>query len=416
MDAEILSVGTEVTRGDVVDTNAAYLARELSALGANVRFHVAVADCSGDIEAALRQACQRSRLVLVTGGLGPTPDDLTREVVARVLGVPLITIADEVERLRNFFRRRGRPMPESNLKQAMVPAGARALPNSVGTACGFWATAGMTQIIVLPGVPTEMEVMFSTAVRDDLRRHLGEIGVAVEQVQTFGLPESELASRIHDLMRRGANPDVGTRLADGTISVRIVARAATRAAAQALAHATAAEVAQRLGEAVYGYGETTLEEALARHLERLGCTIAIAESCTGGLVGGLLTSVPGISRFFLEGVVAYSNEAKVKQLGVDATLITRHGVVSAEVAQAMAAAIRRAAGADIGVGVTGIAGPGGATPAKPVGLVYIAIADNRGGECHELRLAGSRQQVRLRAARAVLNFVRLRLLRQEAKN
>ena len=413
MNAEILSIGTEVTRGAVVDTNAAWLAEQLSALGVDVRRHTAVGDRHDDIESAFAAACELAEVVVITGGLGPTLDDVTREVVARAGGLPLARVDDEVERIRDFFRRRGRELPESNLRQAMVPRGARVLPNACGTACGFWLDLKDTAIIALPGIPAEMTAMFSDGVLPELRKRIGDCGVAVRKVQTYGMPESTLGGRLRDLMVRGANPDVGTRLQLGTITVRILARGANRPEAETLAETTAAEVRRRLGDAVFGSGEQRLEEAVAALLVGRQCTIALAESCTGGLAASLLTNVPGVSQVLVEAVVTYGNDSKVRRLGVDEALIRDHGAVSPEVAQAMAEGIRSTSGAELGVGITGVAGPAGGTPDKPVGLVYVALAD--GGETivQELRLGGNRRQIRERAATAALNAVRLQLGHQE---
>jgi len=413
MNAEILSIGTEVTRGTVVDTNAAWLAEQLSALGVDVRRHTAVGDRQDDIESAFGAACALAEMVVITGGLGPTLDDVTREVIAEASGLPLVRMDEEVEHIRAFFRRRGRELPESNLRQAMVPQGARVLPNARGTACGFWLDLEDRAIIALPGVPGEMTAMFSDGVLPELKKRIGDDGIAVRKVQVYGMPESTLGGCLRDLMVRGANPDVGTRVRLGAITVRILARGDSRSEADALAETTAGEVRHRLGDAVFGCGEQRLEDVVATLLLERKCSIALAESCTGGLVASLLTNAPGISEVLMEAVVTYSNDSKVRRLGVDEALIRDHGAVSPEVAQAMAKGVRKTSGAELGVGITGIAGPAGGTLEKPVGLIYVALVDGSETIVQELRLGGSRRQIRERAARTVLNAIRLRLVHQK---
>ena len=412
MNAEILSIGTEVTRGAVVDINAAWLAEQFSALGVDVRRHIAVGDRRDDIESALAAACELADVVVITGGLGPTLDDMTREVIAGARGLPLVRVDEEVERIRAFFRRRGRDLSESNLRQAMMPRGARVLPNARGTACGFWLDLEGTAIIALPGVPGEMTAMFSDGVLPELRNRIGDGGVAVRKVQICGMPESALGGRLRDLMVRGANPDVGTRVRLGVITVRILARGGARPEAEALAETTAAEVRRRLGDVVFGSGDQRLEDAVAALLVEQRCTIALAESCTGGLAASLLANVPGVSEVLMEAVVTYSNDSKARRLGVDEALMRNRGAVSIEVAQAMAEGVRSTSGADLGVGITGIAGPAGGTSEKPVGLVYVALADASETTVQELRLGGNRRQIRERAAIAALNAVRLKLAHQ----
>ncbi|MFP4055295.1 MAG: competence/damage-inducible protein A [Candidatus Brocadiia bacterium] len=407
MYAVVLSVGDEVVDGQVVDRNAAWLSRELLRLGVDVMRHEAVRDVEEAIEAAVREAARRAHLVVVSGGLGPTEDDVTRHGVAAAAGVHLELHEPSLARIEERFRRYGRPMPVQNRIQAMVPQGAAVLPNHEGTAPGFVVACQEAQVAVLPGVPREMEAMFV--------RHLrGLIGampverrpIRTEVLRTFGLPESAINQTIRHLMGRVANPLVGLLVSEGVISVKFTATARTQEQAAGLIRPVREEVRRLLGDAVFGTGEETLEQVVARLLEARRATIAVAESCTGGLIGHYITQVPGISRFFLEDLVTYSDGSKTRVLGVPQETIERVGAVSQEVAAAMAEGVRRRAGADIGLSTTGIAGPGGASPEKPVGLVHFGLATEEGTRTEQRRLVGSRHVVKDRAAKAALDLLR----------
>ena len=419
MRAQIVSVGNEVVGGAVADTNAAWLARRLEAMGATVLAHRAVRDMLGEIVQALRDAASAADAVIVTGGLGPTADDLTREAAAELTGSSLVPHEGARRMLEEFFRRRGRAPHPTNLKQASLPEGATWLPNPRGTAAGFALEHGRARLFFLPGVPSEMEGMFNDEVAPRLESLLAGAGGCCRSVTLFGVPESEVGAALGDLMARGANPEVGTMAKTGVIVVRIVARGDHPEAARALADQTVQRVRALFGEHVVGEDVESLAEIVGRRLIAMGRTIALAESCTGGLIAAMLTDVPGISASLMEGVVAYANEAKVRRLGVPAALLQEHGAVSREVAEAMAGGVRAASGADIGLAVTGVAGPGGATPAregrpaKPIGLVHLALADERGIISAQAQFAGDRGQVRTRAALAALDMVRRRLMETE---
>ena len=416
MNAEILSVGNEVVGGAIADTNAAWLSQQLDAMGLTVVRHAAVRDELPEIVAALAAACRGADVVVVTGGIGPTPDDLTREAVAELTGRPLRTDPDAEEMLRGFYRRLGREPHPSNLKQAAIPEGGEALINRCGTAAGLTCTHNGARLFVTPGVPREMVAMFEADIRPRLDALVDGLAAACRELTLFGVPESDVGAALHDLMQRGANPEVGTMARTGFITVRIVARGQTPQAAAALADDTAASVSRTFGDSVVSDRGEDLPAAVARLLIDSGTTIALAESCTGGMVAAMLTDAPGISRCLLEGIVAYTNDAKSRRLGVPADLIEAHGAVSAPVAEAMARGICESAGADIGIGITGIAGPGGAVPqapgrpGKPVGLVHLACAHKDGIVLEEGHFAGDRRMVRTRAALAALNMVRLHLI------
>ncbi len=410
MNAEIVSIGNEVVAGVIADTNAAYLAARLEELGAAVVAHRAARDFENEVIAALKAACESAQLVFVTGGLGPTLDDLTREAAAKLAGVDLIEDERAAAMLRSFFAARNRVPHPINLKQATIPKGATYLPNHYGTAAGFSMEFHGTTLFFMPGVPREMKAMFEDEIVPLLREKLPGSGNCRRTLLVMGMGESDLGAKLGDLMQRGRNPEVGTMVHGGIIAVRIVAREQDARVAQQKAEADVARIREVLGLSIISEDESTLPFAVARLLEEKGRTIAIAESCTGGLISGMITEVPGISRFFLEGVVAYSNEAKMEILGVPEPLLEKHGSVSTEAAAAMATGIRNRSGAEIGISVTGIAGPGGGTPQKPVGVVCFALADDAGVIAREERFGGNRNEIRDRAAKYALNLLRLRLL------
>ena len=412
MNAAILSVGDEVVSGQIADTNAAWLAEQLGALGVEVTRHEAVRDLEEDIEEAVRRAAARAHLVAVTGGLGPTEDDLTRHGIAAAAGVPLDLDEASLGHIEERFRRYGREMPPHNRIQAMIPQGATVLPNSEGTAPGFVVCVDDTCVAVMPGVPREMKAMFASHLTPFIEAMpIERRAVRVERLKLFGLPESGVNQTLLHLMRREANPLVGLLVNEGVITVKFTATATTDAHAAELIRPVREDAEKRLGDALFGSGDDTLHEVVAALLERHNQTIALAESCTGGLIGHYLTEVPGISRFFLEDLVTYSNEAKTDLLGVPQETIAAVGAVSEEVAAAMAEGVRRRAKADIGLATTGIAGPTGGSPDKPVGLVYCGLATGQGTRVERLKQIGTRQVIKDRAAKAALNILRLHLQR-----
>ena len=412
MKAHVLSVGTELITGQVVDTNAAWLSAGLAARGVDV---VARSTCGDDLAMMVSEIERMARiadLALITGGLGPTEDDLTREALARALGVALVMDEDALENLRRFFQERGREMPPSNQVQAQVPAGARALENACGTAPGIQARLGGCVMYALPGVPREMRQMFERCVLPHLPADGGGRAVAAASFHTAGTTESELGERIRDMMARGRNPTVGTTAREGIISIHIRAAGPQPDAARTLLERDASELERRLGSLVFGRDETTLASAVAGLLVARDATVTTAESCTGGLVATWLTDVPGSSAYFQQGVVTYADEAKTRLLGVPASLIRAHGAVSPEVAEAMARGARERAGADYGLSLTGIAGPTGGTQEKPVGLVHLGLATAYGVDLHTLRFGPHqpRLEIRTRSAVAALNQLRLKLM------
>jgi nicotinamide-nucleotide amidase len=411
MEAEIIAIGSELVSGERLDTNSQWISERLGEIGIPVGFHTTLGDDLERIVKAFQVAAQRAGLVIVTGGLGPTQDDLTRDALAALAGVPLVEDAGCLAAIEAMFARRNRPMAPRNRVQALVPRGADPLPNRVGTAPGLWMDHGGATFAALPGVPSEMKVMYDEQVVPRLRQR-GEAGrVLVHRtINLFGRGESDIEADALDLTTRGRRPEVGITVHDATISFRVTCDGATEAEALVEVESTLVLIRQRFSDLVVGEGEGhDVPEALAGLLLEQRRTIALAESCTGGLIAARLTDIPGISSAFLGGVVAYSNGAKTALLGVPSELIAAHGAVSAEVAQAMAEGARQRFGADMGLSVTGIAGPGGGTPEKPVGLVYLGLATAGRVRSRRLDLGPEqpRDVIRSRAAKQAMNWARL---------
>jgi len=394
---EIVATGDELRLGEVVDTNSAFAARSLAAGGVEVSRVTVVGDSRSEIACAIREARARADVVLVTGGLGPTLGDLTREALADALGVEVETRPEALGEIERWLRR---PLSELDRRQALAPRGAEMIPNRWGSAPGLKVRAGARTVYALPGVPHEMRGMFETSVLGEILSMRRSSSIATCHLVTHGLPESQVVARLSHL--RTGDVALGTRARAGTITVRFLARAATREEAERRADSAADSAAKLLGEFVAGRGDRDMAELVAEELLSRGLRVAVAESCTGGLVAARLVGVSGISRVLVEAIVAYSNESKTNRLGVSAGLIAEKGAVSAEVARAMAEGARVRAGADIAVAVTGVAGPQGGTEAKPVGLVYLATASALGTEAAEHRFRGERDAIRERAAEEAL--------------
>jgi len=406
--AIIISVGNELTSGQVVDTNSAYLARRLSQLGVETVEHITLPDDRSIVGEALKSASRRAEVIIVSGGLGPTADDVTRQAAADALGVDLCLDEHCLAELEAFFARRGVKMAPANRIQAMIPRGAEAMDNPSGTAPGIAAKLGQAMLFVVPGVPHEMRRMFDKQVVPRLGP--SDSAIAHEIVHTFGAGESQIASMIEDLMRARGPISIGTTVAAGVVSVRITARGDDAERASRLAQEASDQVRRRLGEYVFGVGQTTtLGSVVGDMLRRASQSVSTAESCTGGMLGAMITAVPGSSDYYLGGFVCYADRAKVQLLDVPAGLLERHGAVSEQVAAAMAEGCRRRLASDWSVATTGIAGPTGGSKLKPVGLVYIAVGGPGGTEVHRHIFSGDRDTVRMRSCLAGLNYLRLKL-------
>jgi nicotinamide-nucleotide amidase len=402
--AEVVGVGTELLLGQIANTNARWISERLAEIGVDVLFHDVVGDNHGRIVATLRSAASRSDAVIVTGGLGPTQDDITREAVAEVAGVPLVRRPEIESWLRRRFEVMGREMPASNLRQADVPDGADVIENARGSAPGLVVRAGGATIFVLPGVPAEMRQMMRAAVLPRLAAQTGPAGIASTQIRCVGLAESRIAEILDDLFHGSSNPTVAYLAGGGEVRVRLTAKAATLGEAEELIRPVAEEIVHRLGDVVYSSADEELEQVIGRLLKAAGKTLACAESLTGGGVAKRLTEAPGASEFFRGSAVVYTPEAKHAILGVSRETIEREGVVSEACAREMASGARRVFEADVAVALTGSAGPEPHDGAPP-GVVWIALADTI-AHARELRVPGDRATVLRWSEQAALDLIR----------
>lgn len=407
MNAEIVAIGTELLLGQNVDTNSSWIAQQLALLGLDVFSFQQVGDNEKRMEAALKLACERSQVVITTGGLGPTVDDVTRKVAAHLAQKTLVYHEDIAKEIEARFTRAGRPFAKVNLNQAFIPQGATLIPNPVGTAPGFIVKVGKSHLVCLPGVPSEMKAMFEATVRSFLKEISPTTQIIKSRVyRTTGIDESRLNEAIADLFEKSTNPTIGVLAHWEGVDIRLTAKAPTEAEADRFIDALGKTLTSRLPNYIYGWDQDRLETIVGRMMTTRRMTLATAESCTGGLISHRITQVSGSSVYYLRGYVVYSNEAKVEMLGLDPKLIERNGAVSAEVAQALAFQARLAAKADVAISTTGVAGPTGGSPEKPVGLVYIGIADDQSVQSFKFQFHGSRESVKQRASQAALELLR----------
>jgi nicotinamide-nucleotide amidase len=457
MDAIILSIGDELALGQTVDTNSAWLSSQLAAAGCGVAAHITVPDDQPAIERAIRESATGCDILLISGGLGPTEDDLTRQALASVMGQPLERNAEWLAELEKFFAARGRPMPATNRIQAMIPRSGKMIFNTAGTAAGIEAllpdggdktvpvpvvasnetgtgtvsvpsltsasprpvvpvSPRACHVFVMPGVPKEMKIMFQRDVLPHVREAGNGAVILSRTLHTFGLGESAVAEKLGELMRRGRNPSVGTTVSGGVVSLRVNARLGSRAEAETQLEQTVAACRAALGSLVYGQDEQTLQEVVGGMLKSAkgSASVATAESCTGGLLGKMLTDIPGSSAYFTHGWVTYANRAKEELLGVPAEVLQQHGAVSEPVVIAMANGARSRAGSTHSLAISGIAGPDGGTPAKPVGTVCIALAHPQGCLARTFLFPGDREFIRDRAAKMALTLLRYYMLGERA--
>lgn len=412
MHAEIIAVGSELLTPFRLDTNSLYLTDQLERLGIAVTQKTVVGDTLENLQRVFAEALHRAELVIGIGGLGPTQDDRTREAVAELLGRKLERVDEIVALMEERFRARGKKMPEVNLRQAMVPEGADWLPNENGTAPGLWITTEREKtLVLLPGPGRELKPMFEEHCLPRLRQQAPKHAFASKVLKVVGLTESEVEERIAPIYRDYDNP-VTTVLAEpGQIEIHLRAGGGDTAEALRSVEALADKLDHELGDAIFSRGPESLEQVVGMYLMMRGATLAVAESCTGGLIGKRLTDVPGSSHYFVGGIVSYSDKLKKKLVGISDTVLKRKGAVSAETAEALAKNVRRRTGAVLGLAVTGIAGPDGGTPDKPVGTVYISLADAHRTKTEKHRFLGDRERIRWQASQAALNLVRRKLLK-----
>lgn len=413
MKAEIISIGSELTSGKNLDTNSQWLSIQLASMGIPVGWHTTIAD---DFDANLEAfgiASQRAGLVVATGGLGPTQDDLTREVLAKLLKVPLEFHQPSWDTIIEMFTRRNRACPDRNKVQAYFPKGAEPIPNTTGTAPGIWVKVNQSYFAALPGVPREMKSMFDGWLKPKLLGMGMSQGVLIQRkINTFGLGESAIEEKLFDITRRGNDPEVGITASDAVISLRILAGAENEALALKKIAPAEAIIRERLGELVFGVEDEELQDVVHQMLQKFGKTIATAESITGGLLASRFTKVPGASARYLGGFVTYTNDVKKSTLGVPAELLDQFGACSKEVTLAMAEGCRERTGADFALATTGVAGPGDLSPELREGKVFVALAWKGGSQSETNQWFGSRHEVQSRTAKMALNMLRLHLLRE----
>jgi len=408
MNAEIVSIGTELLLGHTVNTNAAYLSKELAKAGVNVYYHTVVGDNRKRLHSALKQALKRSELIITTGGLGPTVDDITVEALSRVSKRKLVFKPQILRRLKLKFSKRGLAFPEVNRRQAYIPEGAIAMRNPSGTAPGLILKMAKSRfLIALPGVPGEMKDITQTGLIPFLKRKLKtKVIIVSKTLKTVGLPESAVNEKVTDLLKLGPEVTVGIYPYPGQVDLRITARAVNKSAANKLIGGVEKEIRQRLGNIIYGKDKDTLEAVVGKLLKKHKKNLAVAESCTGGLVTHRITNIPGSSAYFLLGITAYSNRIKSAQLGIHSQIIKKHGAVSQKVALSLAEGARRLAKSNVALGITGIAGPTGGTKSKPVGTVYIALTANNFQQVKKHLFLGNREAIKQKTSQAAFDILR----------
>jgi len=407
MNAEIVAIGTELLLGQNVDTNSAWLAQQLALLGVDVYGFQQVGDNEKRMEAAIKGACERSQVVITTGGLGPTVDDLTRKVAAKVGQKTLVYYENLAKAMEAKFFRSGKLFPQSNLNQAFIPQGATLIPNPVGTAPGFILKIDKTYLVTLPGVPSEMKAMFEQTVKPFLKGLEPATSIIKSRVyRTTGMSESRLNEKIADIFESSKNPTIGVLAHPEGVDIRLTAKATNEEEADMLIDALGKILLTRLPNNIYGLDKDELESIVGQMLTTRHMTLATAESCTGGLISRRITQVSGSSTYFLRGYVVYSNESKSDMLKVDPKMIKNKGAVSAEVAEVLAVNARTQSAASVAISTTGIAGPTGGTEEKPVGLVYIGLSDDQTTHTFKFQFTGDREVVQLKASQAALEILR----------
>ncbi len=409
--AEIITIGTEIMLGQIVDTNARYIAKILTGKGILVLFQTSVGDDKELLRNALSLSSDRVNLIITTGGLGPTINDITREAIADFFNVTLVTDQEAQNRIQKHLMDRHVNMQDEYKKQALIPEGASVLHNDNGTATGFIIRRDNKEIVCLPGVPREMQSMLNKYLEIYAEQQTADEGCTLTRyLHTFGISERAVEDIVKDSLVKEGQMKAMTLVLDGIVTINILTTTTEREYAVKILDKVEEDIRNKCGHAVFGAGDETLEYAVAMLLHKSNKTVAVAESCTGGLVSDKLTNIPGISEFFLGGVVAYSNKVKVDILDVPEEFILNHGAVSPQVAKAMAEGIQKRVSSNIGVGITGIAGPTGETKEKPVGLVYIAAVGNGFTEIKECRFRGSRIDIKNFSANTALNMIRLKLI------
>jgi len=409
MMVEILAVGTELLMGQISNTNAQYISARLPEVGVGVYYHSVVGDNPDRLKASFKLALERADVVITTGGLGPTKDDLTKETIASELGLEMALDKPSYDSLIEHFSKSNRPMTQNNVKQAYLPEGSTVLTNRNGTAPGCLVETNGKVVIMLPGPPSEMKPMFSEWVIPYFMKKNGYLLVS-KFIRIFGIGESAMEEMIMDIIDNQTNPTIAPYAKEGEVTLRVTAMCKSNEEGLKLLEPTVNEIMKRLGSAVYSTDNEELHEVAARLLIEQNKTIAFAESCTGGLAAAKFASIPGVSACLDRGYVTYSNRAKMEELGVSEETLRTHGAVSSQTALEMAEGARKAAGTDIAVSVTGIAGPDGGTEDKPVGTVFIAISDKNGSEFKQIKLRGNREKIRNVSTLHIYDIIRRKIM------
>ncbi|MCL2874570.1 MAG: competence/damage-inducible protein A [Defluviitaleaceae bacterium] len=409
LNAEILSIGTELLLGEIVNTNAQYLSQQLADLGISVYYQTVVGDNRQRLLKTFGEAFERSNIVITTGGLGSTGDDLTKETGAEFFGKKLVMDEDLLAELKAHFKRSSFEFTKNNEKQALMPEGAQFLKNDHGTAPGCCISENGKMLILLPGPPVEMIPMFENYALPILRDK-SDIKFFSKRIKILGVGESKAEMILKDLIDSQTNPTIAPYAASGELAIRVTASAVDEAEADKIMQPIVDEISKRLGSNIFSFDDSSIEEAIVELLKQRGYTVSIAESCTGGLVTGRLVNCPGVSDVLKEASITYSNEAKEKRLGVKAETLEAHGAVSKETAIEMAVGVKNTSGTNVGLSITGVAGPGGGTEEKPVGLVYLGLCINDKTYVKELRYNGDRAKIRNRTVSAALDFLRRGLI------
>ncbi len=410
MNAEIIATGTEFLLGHNIGTNAAYISKALSHIGIDVYRHITVGDNKERLASAIKEGLKRADIVITTGGLGPTVDDITIGTLAHIINKDLVFNKSIFKDIRNYFKRRNLKLPKDSIKQVLIPRGADWIKNRVGTAPGLIIKHQKRFLIALPGPPRELRPMLEKKVLPYLKRLQGPSWmIKSKSFKLIGLPEAKVNEKVKDLLILSGHITVGIYMHLGQVELRITTKAQSDKKADKNIKQLEQKIRKRFGNLIYGVDSDTLQSVVGGILTKRKKTLAIAESCTGGYISNLITNSPGSSKYFLTSVVAYSNNAKISRLNVPKALIKKYGAVSKEVAAAMAENVRILAGSDIGLGITGIAGPTGQTKKKPIGLVYIAISAKKKRIAKEFHLLGSREEIKLQASQQALNLLRLNL-------
>ena len=412
MNAEIISIGSEHLLGEIINTDAPYLCQRLSTLGIEIERQITIGDDKKGIASSLEEALRRVKMVITIGGLGPTPDDITKKVIATVAEEQLVLNEGILSEIEKKFKEEKNPMPSDNIKQAFLPRDSYPLENRVGIAPGFILETRNRIIIALPGPYNELVPMLEERVVPYLKERL-EVREVIKSLvlRTTGLPESRVAEKLKDIMKKSKNPQVSLLAHENIVDIRIVAKSGDEKTIEKMNERMGKRISKRLGNYIFGTGKQTLEEVIGYLLYMRKKTIAVAESCTGGLISHRLTNVPGSSNYFLGSVVAYSDKIKRERLGVKKTTLEKYGTVSEKAAEEMAKGAKKLTKSDFGLGITGIAGPTGATKEKPIGLVYIALAYKDKVETREFKFRGEREVIKAKAANAALDMVRRHLLK-----